>query len=174
MASFCSLIGKCRDQLAGWSFGMADVNVGCGCVSLGTWSLRISKFLTGRWAWCSLVAWVTHETVDLFSFRSPLLGDVTSDLFQLMTSSMLAAVCLGLNEPWDHEMTAFFRFKPWCPFSLPPGRSEFREGGGRWDFSLWWRGDLCPEWDSLPTRVSGGGALIYRRAPSVFLDSSYE
>ena len=45
----------------------------------------------------------------------PLLGDVTSDLSQLMTSSMLAAVCLGLNEPWDHEMTAFFRFKPWCP-----------------------------------------------------------
>lgn len=28
------------------------------------------------------------------------------------------------------RVTAFFRFKPWCLFCLPPETSKFGEGGG--------------------------------------------
>ena len=46
-----------------------------------------------------------------FSPSGLLLGDVTPDLFQLMTSSMLAVVCLGLNEPWDHKSDSIFQIQ---------------------------------------------------------------
>ena len=171
MASFCSLIGKCRDRLAGWSFGMADVNVGCACASLGTWSLGTSNFLTGRWVWRSLVVWVTRETVALFSFRSPPWGchpwPFPADGQQYVGRGLFGIKwALGPWE-WQHFSDSSLGVSSVCL------QEQVNLGWGKGDFSLWWRGDPCPEWDSLPTRVSVG-ALIYRRASSLFLDSSYE
>lgn len=144
------------------------------------WGVGVHPWAPGVWVpaifWLDAglgAHWWCESLVRLWPFSPSglLLGDVTPDLFQLITSSMLAAVCLGLNEPWDHESLGIFQIQALVSL-LSASRNKWIWGGERWDFSLWWRGDLCPEWDSFPPRVSVG-ALIYRRASSLFLDSSY-
>lgn len=149
---------------------MAEVNAwGCGCASLGTWSLGTSNFLTGT-AGRGAHWWSHSRGLWPLLPSGLLLGDVTPDLFQLITSSMLAAVCLGLNEPWDPWESRHFSDSS---LGVPSVCLQEQVDLGRGEVALLLLVEVTFALSEIRSPQGRCEALIYGRTSSLFLDSSY-